>query len=125
MEIPSLWPAVTGEWARTYNPGTRQITPNLVRVWLPRQIPSSAFVNALEMAFVRRLWPSAGLTKYNVTKCVSAVVAPEQAVDESAHRLKRPQHRSRLLAEHREGPGESKHHRHRDGGQCCRGRQAG
>jgi len=49
MGIPSLWPAVTGEWARTYNPGIRQMTLNLVRVWLPRQIPSSGFVNALEM----------------------------------------------------------------------------
>jgi hypothetical protein len=63
MGIPSLWPAVTGEWARAYNPGLRQMTLNLVRVWLPRQIPSSGFVNALEMAFVRRLRPSAGLTK--------------------------------------------------------------
>jgi hypothetical protein len=60
MEIPSLWPAVTGEWARAYNPGVRQITPNLVRVWLPRQIPSSGFLNALEMAFLRRLKPISG-----------------------------------------------------------------
>jgi hypothetical protein len=77
MEFPSLWPAVTGEWARAYNPGVRQITPNLVRVWLSRQIPSSGFVNALEMAFLRRLRPSVGLTKDNVTKCTSplAVVA--------------------------------------------------
>jgi hypothetical protein len=55
MEIPSLWPAVTGEWASAYNPGACQITQNLVRVWLLRQIPSSGFVNALEMAFLRRL----------------------------------------------------------------------
>jgi hypothetical protein len=84
MEFPSLWPAVTGEWARAYNPGVHQITANLVRVWLSRQIPSSGFVNALEMAFVRRLRPSVGLTKDNkgltkdnVTKCTSplAVVA--------------------------------------------------
>jgi len=60
MEISSLWPAVTGEWACAYDPGVRQITPNLVRVWLPRQIPSSGFVNALEMAFLRLLKPIIG-----------------------------------------------------------------
>jgi hypothetical protein len=78
MEVP-LWPAVTGEWARAYNPGERQMMMNLVRVWLPRQIPSRSFVNAVEMAVLRRLRPFPWLPNRNVTKCVSPVAVVEPA----------------------------------------------